>query len=829
MTERPPECPHGRMGMCGICEAAIDATIAWERKRLEVLESVAKAANEMLDAMTPAQYDETKKSTLLVGSLLALDQLGPRPGGRPMTGGPGDFIARHARCSMAPNEHGVMTITSHASGCENASESFDGSAVKRGTACPSMALTNPGRPCRLPEGHAGPHDFSRASDGWVTVSTRADLEELIGRGGPYLSVCLAAIENGQSVQFNVGPTAAEEWRRRRGVLASGHQGPSSAPLEARPEGCHVEPYSSRVCERGTMACTVKHGRPEATPVRCQWCEVRNAEVCAACSNERGAHERQMGRLDGLEIRVKAATPASELPPDDQRCLSQSNEGRQCVKWSLHEGRCTWEPISTMTTEDTRLLGEEGLEYDARRRSEAQGECFGREACDVAEAGLIKQRDDAWANLEEIRIHASGECRHTAEEHMQCFAAIERIAASDRPETPSNPFPCTWSSRIGYDCELHEGHQGSHVATDLDGKSKVGWTSDHRSAYRRPIARSRAAPEASPSAREQELLDELRIELTDIAGDLWECRRCGATIGIEHDTDQVPHAPTCILAQRSAAASPSEPVLCDACGKDLDAESTAAAENARCHRTLGCSRERDHGGDCTPMANQPGDPTIRHVVAWMRQTYPQNQHAREWANEIERVFLRGAAATPPKDWHALYLSAIRQLGAIAEALGNTNGDPEVSLGMVRELAHGPRFTDLHRVASRAVKSWEEDPTSVYTENAIRDLDHELTRDGAPEPCCYEAPAGIHSENCPTRADEASAPCRKCTECEGRHHWLETLAYVCKHCELLAEGCEDCDGTGGLDGDVDSDAPCATCNGDGVIVPDQRRAAAKNDGR
>lgn len=195
-------------------------------------------------------------------------------------------------------------------------------------------------------------------------------------------------------------------------------------------------------------------------------------------------------------------------------------------------------------------------------------------------------------------------------------------------------------------------------------------------------------------------------------------------------------------QRSAAASPSEPVLCDACGKDLDAESTAAAENARCHRTLGCSRERDHGGDCTPMANQPGDPTIRHVVAWMRQTYPQNQHAREWANEIERVFLRGAAASP-------------------------------------------------------------------------------------EPCCYEAPAGIRSENCPTRADEASAPCRKCTECEGRHHWLETLAYVCKHCELLAEGCEECDGTGGLDGDVDSDAPCATCNGDGVIVPDQRRAAAKGD--
>lgn len=99
---------------------------------------------------------------------------------------------------------------------------------------------------------------------------------------------------------------------------------------------------------------------------------------------------------------------------------------------------------------------------------------------------------------------------------------------------------------------------------------------------------------------------------------------------------------------------------------------------------------------------------------------------------------------------------------------------------------------------------------------------------PEPCCYEAPAGIHSENCPTRAEDASTPCRKCTECEGNHHWLETLAYVCKHCELLAEGCEDCDGTGGFDGDVDSEIPCEACDGDGVIVPNQRRAAATGAG-
>lgn len=47
---------------------------------------------------------------------------------------------------------------------------------------------------------------------------------------------------------------------------------------------------------------------------------------------------------------------------------------------------------------------------------------------------------------------------------------------------------------------------------------------------------------------------------------------------------------------------------------------------------------DGSAEATHRA-QPGDPTVRHVVAWMRATYPQNQHAREWANEIEHVFLR----------------------------------------------------------------------------------------------------------------------------------------------------------------------------------------------
>jgi hypothetical protein len=44
--------------------------------------------------------------------------------------------------------------------------------------------------------------------------------------------------------------------------------------------------------------------------------------------------------------------------------------------------------------------------------------------------------------------------------------------------------------------------------------------------------------------------------------------------------------------------------------------------------------------------QPGDPTVRHVVAWMRATYPQNRHAQEWAGEIERVFLRAGPSSSP---------------------------------------------------------------------------------------------------------------------------------------------------------------------------------------
>lgn len=34
---------------------------------------------------------------------------------------------------------------------------------------------------------------------------------------------------------------------------------------------------------------------------------------------------------------------------------------------------------------------------------------------------------ALSALETIRMHASGECTHTAEEHMACFESIERLA------------------------------------------------------------------------------------------------------------------------------------------------------------------------------------------------------------------------------------------------------------------------------------------------------------------------------------------------------------------------------------------------------------------
>lgn len=58
---------------------------------------------------------------------------------------------------------------------------------------------------------------------------------------------------------------------------------------------------------------------------------------------------------------------------------------------------------------------------------------------------------------------------------------ERMSA---PVALSTATRCPWSHRIGYDCELTDGHEGTHTATDLDGKSKVGWEPGRFGEYNR---------------------------------------------------------------------------------------------------------------------------------------------------------------------------------------------------------------------------------------------------------------------------------------------------------------------------------------------------------
>lgn len=62
------------------------------------------------------------------------------------------------------------------------------------------------------------------------------------------------------------------------------------------------------------------------------------------------------------------------------------------------------------------------------------------------------------------------------------------------------------------------------------------------------------------------------------------------------------------------------------------------------------------------------------------------------------------------------------------------------------------------------------------------------------------------------------CRRCTVCDGlTHHWYveaddwdnPSYTYVCKHCPVVGDECQTCDG-----GD-DADADCPTCQGEGVI--------------
>lgn len=53
------------------------------------------------------------------------------------------------------------------------------------------------------------------------------------------------------------------------------------------------------------------------------------------------------------------------------------------------------------------------------------------------------------------------------------------------------------------------------------------------------------------------------------------------------------------------------------------------------------------------------------------------------------------------------------------------------------------------------------------------------------------------------------CRQCSECEGKHHWIEDAAFSCKHCPEMVPGCEGCDqpATRRTDDDVDLCEDCA----------------------
>ncbi len=77
--------------------------------------------------------------------------------------------------------------------------------------------------------------------------------------------------------------------------------------------------------------------------------------------------------------------------------------------------------------ERRRLDAQSPFYQARRRPEASTDANLRGLCN----NLEERATAAEQTLEEIRIHASGECRHTADERMQCFAYIERIAGGGK--------------------------------------------------------------------------------------------------------------------------------------------------------------------------------------------------------------------------------------------------------------------------------------------------------------------------------------------------------------------------------------------------------------
>lgn len=105
----------------------------------------------------------------------------------------------------------------------------------------------------------------------------------------------------------------------------------------------------------------------------------------------------------------------------------------------------------------------------------------------------------------------------ADEFPELAADLRRRAVGERSdelarEQRSNEASprCLAASRIGYDCELAEGHVGQHVSTDLDGKSKVGWGDDHPSAYRR-MSDAPPSPSLSEKLETYITLVDLRID------------------------------------------------------------------------------------------------------------------------------------------------------------------------------------------------------------------------------------------------------------------------------------------------------------------------------
>ena len=127
------------------------------------------------------------------------------------------------------------------------------------------------------------------------------------------------------------------------------------------------------------------------------------------------------------------------------------------------------------------------------------------------------------------------------------------------------------------------------------------------------------------------------------------------------------------------------------------ETTAEAENAkpRCHRTLGCARDREHGGACDPRTSEASTPELRGTMfakssgkklgeggtdcgpvlcdACSRDLDRESKAAADNASTA-----RTKEASPEPKWETLYRQCVGQLSVLAGALGNTNGDPEVSL-------------------------------------------------------------------------------------------------------------------------------------------------------